>query len=249
MNSSLRGKRITVTRPQDQSATMFQMLQARGAMVIPFPTIRIESPTDSRPLAQALRELDTFQRVIFTSVNGVAYTWKYLQRSWPDSVRVAAIGPATATALRMRGVTPDFVPSKYIAEALAEGLTSVQDQKILLPRASRSRPALARLLRAAGANVTAVTAYETHMNHPGDTAYAALAHGTDIVTFTSGSTVEGFAAVAPDSRLPVTAACIGPITTRVATKVGFKVAVVAKIYTTKGLVTALEEYFEQLQQA
>ena len=227
---------------------MFQMLQDRGATVIAFPTIRIDPPSDSRPLVQALRELGTFHRVIFTSANGVAYTWKHLQCPWPDSVPVAAIGPATAAALRMRGVTPDFVPSEYVAEALAAGLASVQGQAILLPRASRARPALSRLLRAGGANVTTVTAYETHVNYPGRTAYAALVHGTDIVTFTSGSTVEGFATVAPDIRLPVTAACIGPMTTRVANRFGFKVAVIAKTYTAKGLVTALEEYFERLQQ-
>ena len=154
---------------------MFRMLEARGAKVLEFPTIRIEPASDLRPLLRALNELDNFDRVIFTSVNGVMHTWQNLERPWPDSVRVAAIGPATAAALRSHDVEPDFVPSEYVAEALASGLGSVQNQRILLPRASRTRPALADLLQAGGAQVRTVTAYETHVNRPPEAAYAALA--------------------------------------------------------------------------
>lgn len=227
---------------------MCQMLEARGAKVLEFPTIRIEPASDLRPLLQALNELDDFDRVIFTSVNGVMHTWQNLKRPWPDPVRVAAIGPATAAALRSRNVEPDFVPSEYVAEALASGLGSVRDHRILLPRASRARPALAELLKSGGAHVRTVTAYETHVNRPPEAAYAALADGTDAITFTSGSTVEGFAALFPSPSTPVTAACIGPITAQVASRSGFEVAVIAKTYTTEGLVTALEEYFEKLEQ-
>ncbi len=248
MDSPLVGKRIAVTRPVHQSTAMRRMLEARGATVVEFPTIRIAPASNPGPLLQALNKLATFDRVLFTSVNGVTHTWQHLQHPWPDSVRVAAIGPATAAALNSRGVMPDFVPSEYVAEALAHGLGSVQGQSILLPRASKARPILVELLRAGGAKVTLVTAYETHVNHPRDTAYAAFADGVDAITFTSGSTVEGFVAVSPDSRIPVTAACIGPVTAQVATDAGFRVAVVAETYTTEGLVTALEEYFEKLEQ-
>ena len=216
---------------------MRQMLEERGATVVEFPTIRIEPASNPKPLRQVLGKVATFDRVLFTSVNGVTHTWQHLQHPWPDSVRVAAIGPATAAALHSRGVTPDFVPSEYVAEALASGLGSVQGQSILLLRASKARPALVEMLRARGARVTLVTAYETQVNHPPDAAYAALADGTDAVTFTSGSTVEGFVAVSPDLKNPVTAACIGPITAQVAVDAGFKVAIVAKSYTTEGLVT------------
>ncbi len=245
MDSSLAGKRIVITRPAHQSGSMCQMLEAHGAAIVEFPTIRIEPASNPQPLLHALSELSTFDRVIFTSVNGVTHTWQHLQYPWPDSVHVAAIGPSTAAALRTHGVTPDFVPSEYVAEALAQGLGSVRGQSILLPRASRVRPALAELLRGGGAAVTCVTAYETHVNHPPSAAYAALAGGVDAVTFTSGSTIDGFVAVAPESMTSVTAACIGPITAQVAADAGLKVAVVAKTYTTEGLVIALEEYFEE----
>ncbi len=248
MNSFLAGKRIVVTRPSEQSGSMREMLETRGATVIEFPTIRIEPPLDPLPLQQALSKLHSFNQIIFTSVNGVNFFWKYFDGPWPDSLRVAAIGPATAAALTTRGIRPDFVPSEYVAEALAGGLGAIQNQTILLPRASGARPTLVELLLSGGAKVTSVTAYETHVNHPPDTAYAALAQGIDAVTFTSGSTVTGFRAVSPDPDIPVTAACIGPITAKVASMAGFKVGIVAKTYTMKGLITALDNYFEQLAQ-
>ena len=247
MNSSLEKKRITLTRPIGQAGKMREMLEARGAKVIEFPTIQIQPVSNPEPLQEVLRQLHSFDRVLFTSVNGVESTWDHLSSPWPDSVRVAAIGPATARALHRRGIQPDFVPSEYVAEALASGLGSVQGERILLPRASRARPALAQLLRDGGATVKSVTAYETHLNQPSDAAYAALSIGTDIVTFTSGSTVEGFSAISPADCAPITAACIGPITAQVAVKAGFEVAVVAKTYTTEGLVTALEEHFGTLE--
>ncbi len=224
------------------------MLEERGAVALEFPTIRIESASNPRPLLDALAKLDTFDRVIFTSANGVLHTWQYLHHPWPESVSVAAIGPATASALRARNVIPDFVPSEYIAEELARGLGPVRNQNILLLRASKARPVLTELLHAGGAEVTNVTAYETQVNQPSSTAYAELEYGTDAVTFTSGSTVEGFVAVSPDSDIPVTAACIGPVTAQAATEAGFNVAVIAKTYTTEGLVAALENYFEQPEQ-
>lgn len=247
MTSALAGKRILVTRPAEQAGPICQLFTDKGATIIAFPTIRIEPRLHPEQLQDALSQLTLFDRAIFTSVNGVVHTWRHLHHPWPKSVPVAAIGPATASALRERGVTPDFVPSEYVAEALAHGLGSVRGQTILLPRAFGARPVLVDLLRAAGARVVAVTAYETRVNHPPGAAFAALATGADIVTFTSGSTVDGFVAVTSGLRIHLNAACIGPVTAQIAAEAGFTVSVVAKTYTTEGLVIALEEYFEELE--
>ncbi len=223
------------------------MLRERGAVIIEFPTIRIEPASNPQPLEDAFSKLESFDRVIFTSVNGVNHSWSYVTLPWPTSVKIAAIGPATATALRLRNVTADVVPSEYIAEALVSSLGPVYQQSILLPRASKTRPALAHLLQQGGAHVTCVEAYETHLNHPSNSAYAALMRGVDVVTFTSGSTVDGFLKLTSDLNISVTVACIGPITAQVATDAGLDVHIIADTYTSEGLVTAIEHYFEQLQ--
>jgi len=243
----LAGKRIVVTRPAEQSASIRQMLQARGAEVIEFPTVRIEPASHPQPLQDALSRLETFDRIIFTSVNGVKHTWRWISCPWPPSIKVAAIGPATASALRAHHVEPDVIPSEYIAEALVSSLGCVQDQTILLPRASKTRPALLDLLRQAGAKVTAVTAYETHVNRPPDDAYVSLVPSVDVVTFTSGSTIEGFIELTSDMNLLFTTACIGPITAKAAISAGLQVHIIANTYTSEGLVTAIENYFEELE--
>lgn len=249
MNNPLSGKRIAVTRPVHQSDGMCRRLKARGAIIIEFPTVRIQPTPNPQPLKDALSRLESFDRVIFTSVNGVNYCWRYMNSPWPRSVKVAAIGPATAAALRSRDVIPNVVPSEYIAESLVSSLGSVNHEAILLPRASRTRPALAHLLQQGGADVTCVTAYETHLNHPPNSAYADLTNGVDIVTFTSGSTVDGFLKVTSNLNVSVTAACIGPITAQVAIDAGLDVPIVADTYTSEGLVTAIENYFEHLEPA
>ncbi|MCY4234134.1 MAG: uroporphyrinogen-III synthase [Bacteroidetes bacterium] len=244
MNKSLSGKRIAVTRPVHQSDEICKLLKARGAVIIKFPTVRIVATSNPQPLKEAFSRLESFDRVIFTSVNGVIHSWQYVTPPWPKSVKVAAIGPATASALRDKNVVVDVVPSEYIAEALVSSLGPVNREAILLPRASKTRAALAELLQQGGAEVTCVTAYETHLNQPSDSALAMLAHGVDIVTFTSGSTVHGYMEVTSNMNLSATVACIGPITAQVATDEGLNVDIIADTYTSEGLVTAIENYFE-----
>ena len=67
--------------------------------------------------------------------------------------KVAAIGPATADILVAKGVRPDFVPPKYVAESVVEGLKELgvgQGTKVLIPRARVAREVLPEELAKAG---------------------------------------------------------------------------------------------------
>ena len=243
MSDSLAGKRVVVTRPAEQAESFAQQLCARGAEVIAFPTIRIEKMPDPGPMKAALSNLADYDWVIFTSVNGVERTWELLTCAWPRGTKVAAIGPATAAALEGRGVPVDYVPDVYVAERIVDGIVEVSGKCILLPRAARARPALAERLRERGAQVTEVAAYQTLVNRPSKSAYAALNKGADAITFTSASTVEGFTQVAQIPDPPTVIACIGPITAQAASKLGLEVDIMADKYTTAGLLEALEGHF------
>ena len=243
MSSALRGKRILVTRPEAQADGLCEQLSASGAHPVRFPTIRLEPMADIRPLQRVLERLSSFDWVIFTSVNGVTHTWQALTGAWSQAVKVAAIGPATANALQMRGVTPDFVPEEFRAECIAKDLEAVGGNAVLLLRAESARPILAEMLRERNANVTEVAVYRTLVNRPPATAYAALDKGVDAITFTSSSTVEGYTAVIGRAPRNSLVACIGPVTAQTARTHGFRVAAVAREYTTGGLVQALLEYF------
>lgn len=249
----LRGRRIVVTRARHQAQSLADKLQEVGATSLLVPAIHIAPMPDMSPLADAIRDLDTYDWVIFTSSNGVRVFWEQLNEMGRDAsvledVQIGVVGSATARALgRRRGVTPDFMPDEFVGEALAAGLGDVSGQKILLPRAEIARKNLAELLTEAGATVTDLPTYRTLPADIDERALAELKQGVDAVTFTSGSTVRNFMNAIGDRIAlgDVVVACIGPITAESARKLGLPVDVVPDEYTTDGLVAALAEYFQQ----
>ena len=246
----LRGKRIVITRQREKAAPFAEKLRALGAEPLIVPTIATRLPVDRSALDAALSCLAVYHWVIFTSANAVRHVWERLSAlgrpaplAWPA---VAAIGPATARALLERGVRARLVPSAHVAEALAEALTAHADLRgkhILLPQSDLARPVLAELLRAAGAEVHAVVAYET-FRPPADP--AALQGPLDALTFTSPSTARNFAAMFPDVRRRFPEAligCIGPITARAVRALGWTVDALADPHTEDGLIAALGAAF------
>jgi uroporphyrinogen III methyltransferase/synthase len=250
------GQRVLVTRTREQASALSDRLRALGADAVELPTIRIVAPEDWRPLDRAIADLSSFDGIVFTSTNGVRYFWERLAVAGLDAralagVRLAAIGPATAAALQSHGLSPDYVPGRYVAEAVAAGLGQVEGQRILLPRADIARPALAALLGDRGADVVKVVAYRTERPEIEAGKLETLLHSVTVATFTSSSTVRNLAELARDSDLDLPAAlqgaivaCIGPITAQTAREAGLTVHVVAVEYTVGGLVDALVRHFE-----
>ena len=251
----LLGRRIIVTRAREQAHELSAPLAKLGASTIELPTIRIAPLADTRELDNAIGRVHDFDWTIFTSVNGVRYFWDRLaaigrSSSIFEGIQVAAIGSATAAALRERGMQPDFVPDEFVAERVAEGLGDVRGQRILVPRAEIARKTLPEILTNAGAYVTEIATYRTLPGQPDATAQAALEQGVDAITFTSSSTVRNFMPLANGLMAALSSdvlvACIGPITARAAEEGGLRVTVVAQEYTIPGLVDAVVDAFGQL---
>jgi uroporphyrinogen-III synthase len=161
---------------------------------------------------------------------------------------IAAIGPKTAQALESRGVTPDFIPEEYIAEAILPGLGDLRGRWVLLPRAEIARKALPEAIVQAGGIAHEIAVYQTLPAEVDPDGLAALKSGVEAVTFTSPSTVENFveivrrAGLAP-LQLPGNPKiiCIGPITQKTAEEVRFVNVYVAEEYTTEGIVQLLRK--------
>ena len=252
----LAGRRIVITRAAEQAAGLSMLLEAEGAEVVSLAAITIEPAADPAALDRAIQLIERYQWVIFTSANGVrafaervhlaALDWRAFK-----GVRLGAIGPATAEALRASGVQPDFMPDEYVAEAITAGIGTVAGQRILLPRADIAREALAVDLRRLGAEVEEIAAYRTAVR-PLDAQIVAavLARRPDAITFTSSSTVRGFLAALPggaEALRGVAVACIGPITAQTARAAGLTPQIVAEAYTMPGLTRALVSYFRTSQ--
>lgn len=253
----LAGRRIVITRRREQAGGLRRELEARGARVVELPTIALAPPKTWRPLDEALARLARYDWIIFTSVNGVERCLgrmkKYgLEKRALRSARIAAIGPATAHALRRYGIRADVVPEEFRAEGLLEKLSATRwrGKRVLLARAAAAREVLPRELRRRGARVDVVAVYRTIV--PGTSRRRARAlfrrRKPDAITFTSSSTVRNFFALLGRERArrrlaDVAVATIGPVTSRTARALGLRVAVEAKTFTAAGLVRALERFF------
>ena len=246
------GKRILVTRAREQASALSEKLRALGAEPIEFPTIKISPPDDGYAALEAkLRDLHAYDWAVFTSANGVERTFDRLAALGKDArafarVKIASIGPATADALRERGIVADFIPTEFVAEAvLAQFPGPVAGKAILLARAQEARDVLPETWRAAGANVDVIPAYKTEMASDGaDEIKTQLERGEiDIITFASSSTVKNFvtamggAAAVPSSVL---LACIGPVTAQTCRELLREPDSIASEYTMDGLILVLE---------
>jgi uroporphyrinogen-III synthase len=246
MGHWLKGRRVVVTRPENQAKELCSRLRALGAEPVEFPVIAIVPPEETDGLlGQAIARLAGYDWIIFTSVNGVEHFWARLagREDFGATFRgkVAAIGPATAEALRRREAPVHLMPAEYRAEAILDEIGDVAGQRILLPRADIARPALADGLRAMGAQVDEVAVYRTVLGNPTQAAFDALRAGVDVVIFTSSSTARNFVALTAglDYGDPAVA-CIGPVTAATARDLGLPVDVVAKEYTINGLLDSLK---------
>lgn len=118
---------MVVTRPRLQAEDLSSRLRKRGAEVLEAPTIRIADPPDRESLRRAVRRIETYDWVVFTSVNGVqrfiqAFEETGLAVRLPERARLAAIGPSTAAAASPLGLSRPVVPETYRAESLVEAI-------------------------------------------------------------------------------------------------------------------------------
>ena len=243
------GRRVVVTRAREQSPTLVAALRAQGADVVEVPTISIAPPADGgAALAAAAARLSAhaYQWVAIASTNAVDALFTHLHDARQlGGVRVAAVGTATAGALRSHGVVPDLVPERANAESLVGAFPTppAAGGAVLLPQADRARPVLARGLAASGWQVEVVEAYQTVCAEvPPDRLERALA--ADAICFTSGSTVESWVAAAGPAAPPVVAS-IGPVTTAAAERLGLAVTVEAAAANVDALVASLTRFFSE----
>ncbi len=251
----LHGHRVLITRARHQVNPFRRELVDLGAAVIEIPTLEIRPmPTDERVRA-AIKGLDRTALVIFASANAVDIFFQMLLGTGADAralhtSKLCAIGQETAESLERHGLRPELVTSEYTAEGLDKALEGweMKGMRVLVPRAEVARDALPSLLANRGAEVEILPVYRSVC--PPDAGPALLrlfdAEGVDVITFTSSSTVYNFVKAFPEDRLPAIlgdaeVACMGPVTADTARKLGLSVSIVAREYTTHGLVQAIAE--------
>jgi uroporphyrinogen-III synthase len=252
-NHPLAGTRILVGRARHQAGSLSASLRGLGASVIEVPFIEIRKPQSFGPLDDALKNIKSYDWLILTSANGVEAMWERIRRlriTRPTlkHLQIAAIGPATKKAIVKHGLKVKMVPEEYVAESVVKGLRDkVTGKRVVLIRAKVARDVIPEELRAAGALVDVVEAYQTVVPEKSRERLRGLmknaARRPQVVIFTSSSTAKNFAEllgrVETGSFNGVQFASIGPVTSATLRELQMPVAIEAREFTMGGLIRAI----------
>lgn len=259
----LTGLRVAVTRPRRQAGQLMAVLSGRGADPVPLPTIRIEPLPDTTALDAALRAAvaGEYDWIAFTSANAVEVVVNHLGYLGLDatqlaSVRVAAVGPATAQAAGEAGLKVALVPAAANADSLATQLLAVIEAgaRVLYPRSAMGRDALPNTLQDAGVHVDVIDAYHTLPEPDIDPGVLdQIRQGAiDAIAFTSPSSIQNLFSLLGDDRevvARVPAICAGPVTAKAAREAGLIVAVVSADPGAAAIADAVAEHWRRRESA
>jgi uroporphyrinogen III methyltransferase/synthase len=248
------GQRVLVTR---QHTLGFEPLEELGAELVEFRTIDIVPPNDWTELDQAIEKIDSYDWLIFTSVNGVKFFFQRLldrNRDIRDlkGVRICAVGSKTESAINKYGIRVDLVPEKFNAEGLIEAFTAEQRTKnkeqrlkglkILLPRAEVAREVFPQKVRELGGEIDVFTAYKTVKPEVhGKRLKRFLKQGKiSVATFTSAATFNNYMDIMGEDAIglleDVAITVIGPVTAKAVEEAGLKVSIMPKKATVEAMV-------------
>lgn len=190
ITSGLGDARVLVTRPVRQAEGLSRLIAGHGGEAVRFPTLEIVAHAPDPQVLALVRSCDW---LIFTSTNAVDFAIRVFGGKMPagSPPKIAAIGAATAGALRQAGRAPDCLPAtEFSSEGLlAEAqLQDVTGSTCVIVRGAGGRETLARMLTAAGARTHYLEVYRRCRPDADAAALSARIRGggLDAVTATSG---------------------------------------------------------------
>jgi len=250
------GKRILVTRSEEQNEELAILVRRAGFVPVLFPTIRLVPPEDSGPLDREIGRLSSFDWILFSSANAARFfcdrTSQLGIASWPSDLRVASVGPGTTRELVSSGVRVFLTAEKHTAEGLYEAIRphGVARRRFIVPRVEEWKDYLAEAIRRDGGEAVSVVAYRNVIAEKDDEVAAQIvARPPDVCIFASPSSFTNFFLllgeedaknVLEKSRI----AAIGEVTARAVRAMEFNVDIMPATYTLKALMEAVEAFFD-----
>lgn len=243
----LGGRLVVVTRPSGQEGDLMTAIRAAGGDCLHVPLMEVVDPPSWHPLDDAIVRADSYDWLVFASVNGVRAFLRRLAAAALDAralgtARLAAIGPATRRALEAAGLRCDLMPDEFCSEGLASALAAKAVRgRYLLVRAAKGRDVLRRDLEARGHHVDEVTAYATQpAGPPAAETFAAIdAAPVCWITLTSSSIVDAAVRLFGERLSAWRIATISPVTSEALARHGLRPTVEAATATAAGLVDAI----------
>lgn len=248
------GRRIGVTRADEQADAQIDRIFELGAEPVLLPTLEIEAPETWDAVDEVLRRIGEFDWIVFTSANGVRALMRRLWELGGDArqlgkAQLATIGPATAAALREFQLRADVVPETYRAEHLAAALCQeVRGQRVLWARANRVRDVLRTELTAAGAQLEEAVVYRHHdvAAWPDDVNQCLVAGQLDWIGVSSPAIARNVVRLMPEAARVqlgqhLRIASISPVTSAACREIGLPVSAEATEHTWDGLLAAIQQ--------
>lgn len=245
------GKNILVTRSRTQSSTLVEKISDLGGNPIEIPTIKIEKIENNVELEEEINNLKDYSYIIFSSKNAVDIFFDKLNEMGYDSralynIKICAVGAETARHIKTRGINPDIVPKKYIAEELYEELKDIieENDKILIPRAKNARGFLVEKL-SKKCFVKEVLTYESVIDYSKKDELLDIMENenVDYITFASSSTVKNFMTLIGEGNINklklIKIISIGDITSKTIEEYGLKVYKQSETATIASMIDAI----------
>lgn len=227
-----------------------KLLQAEFEPVV-CPVIEIEKRDASPELCDALKRLNDYSWIVFTSPNGVKAFFELYRDAGYDlralgHIKFAVIGKATGEVLEQVGFKADYIPEKQISDALANGMAELlgENDRVMMPRSAIANNNMMDIL-SKKCPVDDIKIYDTRIRTENESQLRSLlATGeVDYVPFTSASTVDGFVqALNGDLSCleTVKTVAIGPITKKRMLKLGITPDLEATDHSLEGIIDVLK---------
>ncbi|MBN2637657.1 MAG: uroporphyrinogen-III synthase [Bacteroidales bacterium] len=159
-------KLVISTQPIEQAEKLKSALSGSGVDFFSIPMIKTQTIEPNEHLVAVLKKLSLYDRIIFTSKNGVSSFFeilKKLQIHFPKEIQTAVIGKGTATELKKKGFRANHLnpgnTSVEFAEYLNHSVIS-PNENILLVQGTKAPDFLEKEL-SGKLKVTRVNVYQT----------------------------------------------------------------------------------------
>ncbi|EXG84555.1 uroporphyrinogen-III C-methyltransferase [Clostridium sp. ASBs410] len=225
----LSGARVVVTRPKDKVSSLATKLYDLGAEVVMLSGTSVKPILDNPQLIEVLNTIKDYKWILFGSEVAVDIFFDRLCQQQIDirslwNCHFGAVGPATRKAIEKRGIRVTYMPEKYYGTELGKGIAAMAqpEDKVLVLIPNETDSELANYLSTTNVHMKAVPVYDIIYEENEQVCI----EETDIVTFTSASTVRSFVKTMKDMDFhKVQAVCIGELTAKEAALHGMKITV------------------------
>jgi uroporphyrinogen III methyltransferase / synthase len=245
------GKKIIITRATQQNSTIVERITELGGLAVELPTIQIE-PIQATVLKETIRQIKSYQHIIFTSQNAVSLFIDSLKelgldlRCLSDS-QITSIGAITTKTLEAYQCIPDFVASTYSSEGVLETLKSVlkETDHVLLPRSKKGNKGIVESLEQL-CHLKVLEIYDTVIVAQSRETILEALEGADWVFFTSGSTVDHFIQMIHEAEVELPKELqllsIGPMTSERLIQLNQPLFIESPLQTMEGMLECLIEH-------